>query len=473
METQGKLNVEFPDLELLQRFDVPGPRYTSYPTADRFTKEFGAEDFKKVLNARGTGDNTADLSLYVHIPFCANVCFFCGCNKEVTKDHCRSKEYLEVLSKECELVSAQIGGNKEVVQLHFGGGSPTFLNNEEIFQVMDIIRSHFTLAPDAEISIEVDPRSTPVDKVEVLAKAGFNRMSIGVQDFDNRVQIAVNRVQPFEMTKAVLDAARANGFKSINIGFKSINMDLIYGLPFQSRKTFEMTLDKVIELSPDRIALYHFAHLPEHFKPQRRINAEDLPSTPEKVGIMMDAIKRLSANGYHFIGMDHFAKVTDELAKAQENGTLQRNFQGYSTKPECDMVALGVSSISKVNGCYAANPRDLESYYAAIRSGNLATNRGYLLNDDDRLRAKVIMELMCQFKVVKADIEKKFGVNFNEYFDFELNNLKHFEAEGLVRLEPDFIEVTPKGKLLVRAVAMNFDRYLREDERVRRYSRIV
>ena len=464
METQGKLNVEFPDLELLQRFDVPGPRYTSYPTADRFTKEFGAEDFKKVLNARGTGENTADLSLYVHIPFCANVCFFCGCNKEVTKDHCRSKEYLEVLSKECELVSAEIG--KEVVQLHFGGGSPTFLNNEEIFQVMDIIRSHFTLAPDAEISIEVDPRSTPVDKVEVLAKAGFNRMSIGVQDFDNRVQIAVNRVQPFEMTKAVLDAARANGFKSIN-------MDLIYGLPFQSRKTFEMTLDKVIELSPDRIALYHFAHLPEHFKPQRRINAEDLPSTPEKVGIMMDAIKRLSANGYHFIGMDHFAKVTDELAKAQENGTLQRNFQGYSTKPECDMVALGVSSISKVNGCYAANPRDLESYYAAIRSGNLATNRGYLLNDDDRLRAKVIMELMCQFKVVKADIEKKFGVNFNEYFDFELNNLKHFEAEGLVRLEPDFIEVTPKGKLLVRAVAMNFDRYLREDERVRRYSRIV
>ena len=429
METQGKLNVEFPDLELLQRFDVPGPRYTSYPTADRFTKEFGAEDFKKVLNARGTGENTADLSLYVHIPFCANVCFFCGCNKEVTKDHCRSKEYLEVLSKECELVSAEIGGNKEVVQLHFGGGSPTFLNNEEIFQVMDIIRSHFALAPDAEISIEVDPRSTPVDKVEVLAKAGFNRMSIGVQDFDNRVQIAVNRVQPFEMTKAVLDAARANGFKSIN-------MDLIYGLPFQSRKTFEMTLDKV----------------PEHFKPQRRINAEDLPSTPEKVGIMMDAIKRLSANGYHFIGMDHFAKVTDELAKAQENGTLQRNFQGYSTKPECDMVALGVSSISKVNGCYAANPRYLESYYAAIRSGNLATNRGYLLNDDDRLRAKVIMELMCQFKVVKADIEKKFDINFNE---------------------PDYIEVTPKGKLLVRAVAMNFDRYLREDERVRRYSRIV
>lgn len=466
METKGKLNVEFPDLELLQRFDVPGPRYTSYPTADRFTKDFGEEQFTKVLQERGSKGKTADLSLYVHIPFCANVCFFCGCNKEVTKDHCRSKEYLEVLSKEVDLVADRIGGTKEVVQLHFGGGSPTFLDNDEILQVMEIIKRRFTLAPDAEISIEVDPRSTPVDKVATMAKAGFNRMSVGVQDFDNRVQIAVNRIQPFEMTKAVIDAARANGFKSIN-------MDLIYGLPFQSRKTFEMTLDKVIELSPDRIALYHYAHLPEHFKPQRRINAEDLPDTPEKVGIMMDAIKRLSANGYHYIGMDHFAKVTDELAKAQENGTLQRNFQGYSTKPECDMVALGVSSISKVDGCYAANARDLESYYAAIRSGKLATNRGYLLNDDDRLRSKVIMELMCQFKIDKAAIAKQFGIDFDEYFAFELNNLKHFEAEGLVKLDPEFIEVTPKGKLLVRAVAMNFDRYLREDERVRRYSRIV
>lgn len=466
METKGKLNVEFPDLELLQRFDVPGPRYTSYPTADRFTKNFGEKEFTKVLESRGADGQTADLSLYVHIPFCANVCFFCGCNKEVTKDHCRSKEYLEVLSKEVDLVADRIGGNKEVVQLHFGGGSPTFLDNDEILAVMEIIKRRFTLASDAEISIEVDPRSTPIDKVETMAKAGFNRMSVGVQDFDNRVQIAVNRIQPFEMTKAVIDTARANGFKSIN-------MDLIYGLPFQSRKTFELTLDKVIELSPDRIALYHYAHLPEHFKPQRRINAEDLPDTPEKVGIMMDAIKRLSANGYHYIGMDHFAKVTDELAKAQENGTLQRNFQGYSTKPECDMVALGVSSISKVAGCYAANARDLESYYEAIRSGKLATNRGYLLNDDDRLRSKVIMELMCQFKVVKSDIEKKFNIDFDDYFAFELNNLKHFEKEGLVKLAPEFIEVTPKGKLLVRAVAMNFDRYLREDERVRRYSRIV
>ena len=463
MTANKLLSVEFPDLELLQRFDVPGPRYTSYPTADRFSKDFGADDFAKILNTRPEG---RALSLYVHVPFCSNVCYFCGCNKEVTKDHSRSKEYLEVLALECDNVAKVLGGSRLVEQLHFGGGSPTFLNNEEICQVMEIISSRFPFAKDAEISIEVDPRTTPVDKVEQLARCGFNRMSIGVQDFDPKVQIAVNRVQPYDQTKAVVDAARANGFRSIN-------MDLIYGLPFQSRETFEHTLDKVIELSPDRIALYHYAHLPEHFKAQRRINAEDLPSTPEKVGIMMDAIKRLCDHGYHYIGMDHFAKKTDELAKAQEEGTLQRNFQGYSTKPECDMVAFGVSSISKVNNSYAANPRDLPSYYEKVRSGKLATVRGYLLNDDDKLRAKVIMELMCQFRIVKAKIEEQFGIEFDKYFAYELNNLKHFEKEGLVTLEVEAISVTPKGKLLVRAVAMNFDRYLREDERVRRYSRIV
>ena len=250
-------------------------------------------------------------------------------------------------------------------------------------------------------------------------------------------------------------------------------MDLIYGLPFQSENSFAKTLDKVLELSPDRIALYHYAHLPEHFKAQRRINAEDLPSTPEKVAIMLDAIRRLTSNGYHYIGMDHFAKVSDPLAQAQENGTLQRNFQGYSTKPECDMVALGVSSISKVTGCYAANARDLPTYYERINSGQLATIRGYMLDADDRLRAQVIMNLMCQFMVQKEEIEQKFKVKFDEYFAFELKNLQHFANEGLVGLYPDRIVVTPKGKLLVRAVAMNFDRYLREDERVRRYSKIV
>lgn len=464
--SEKKISVEIPELEILQRFDVPGPRYTSYPTADRFKKDFDANEFAQVLETRGEKAPDAALSLYVHIPFCSSICYYCGCNKVVTKDHSHSKEYIEALGKECDIVSKHLTGVRTVEQLHFGGGSPTFLDNEEIELVMKTLTDRFPLEPNAEVSIEVDPRTCPPDKVECLARCGFNRMSVGVQDFEEKVQVAVNRVQPFEQTKATIEAARANGFKSIN-------MDLIYGLPFQTRETFSRTLDKVIELSPDRIALYHYAHLPEHFKSQRRINSEDLPSTPEKVGIMMDAIKRLTEAGYHYIGMDHFAKETDELSQAQENGTLQRNFQGYSTKPECDMVALGVSSISKVRNCYAANPRDLESYYERIDEGKLGSVRGYLLDDDDQLRYKVIMGIMCQFNVVKSEIEKQFNIKFDDYFSFELNNLKHFEKEGLVKLSEDKIEVTPKGKLLVRAVAMNFDKYLREDERVRRYSRIV
>jgi oxygen-independent coproporphyrinogen-3 oxidase len=458
--------VELPELELLERFDVPGPRYTSYPTADRFRKDFTHDDFHRVLTERGAKRPDATLSLYVHIPFCTNICYYCGCNKVITKDHSQSKEYLEVLKQECDLILGSLTGNKTVEQLHFGGGSPTFLTNEELTEVMKVLSDRFTFSKDAEISIEVDPRSCDPDKVRHLASLGFNRMSIGVQDFDARVQMAVNRIQPFEMTKATLDTARASGFHSVN-------MDLIYGLPFQSRESFRSTLDKVIELSPDRIALYHYAHLPEHFKAQRRINADDLPSTPEKVDIMFEAIRRLTANGYQYIGMDHFAKTNDELAIAQREGKLQRNFQGYSTKPECDMIALGASSISKVGRCYSANARDIPSYYEAVKSGKLSTIRGYELTDDDALRYRVIMNVMCQFEIVKADIEKQFGISFDSYFAYELNALKKFEEEGLVILENDRIEVTPKGKLLVRAVAMNFDRYLREDEKIRRYSKIV
>jgi oxygen-independent coproporphyrinogen-3 oxidase len=458
--------VELPELELLERFDVPGPRYTSYPTADRFRKDFTHDDFHRVLTERGAKRPDATLSLYVHIPFCTNICYYCGCNKVITKDHSQSKEYLEVLKLECDLILGSLTGNKTVEQLHFGGGSPTFLTNEELTEVMKVLSDRFTFSKDAEISIEVDPRSCDPDKVRHLASLGFNRMSIGVQDFDARVQMAVNRIQPFEMTKATLDTARASGFHSVN-------MDLIYGLPFQSRESFRSTLDKVIELSPDRIALYHYAHLPEHFKAQRRINADDLPSTPEKVDIMFEAIRRLTANGYQYIGMDHFAKTNDELAIAQREGKLQRNFQGYSTKPECDMIALGASSISKVGRCYSANARDIPSYYEAVKSGKLSTIRGYELTDDDALRYRVIMNVMCQFEIVKADIEKQFGISFDSYFAYELNALKKFEEEGLVILENDRIEVTPKGKLLVRAVAMNFDRYLREDEKIRRYSKIV
>ena len=455
--------VELPSLELLQKFDVPAPRYTSYPTADRFQKTFTAADYEKALKER---DAEKPLSLYVHIPFCNDICFYCGCNKQVTRDHTKSGEYLDVLGREIELVKERITGNTTVSQLHFGGGSPTFLNNDEMERVMALITEHFPLEEGGEFSMEVDPRTCPPEKVQTLAKVGLNRMSCGVQDFNPEVQKAVNRIQPFEMTKETMQAAR-------EAGFHSINMDLIYGLPKQTRKSFEKTLDQVLELSPDRIALYHYAHLPHIFPPQRRILDADLPPTVEKVHIMMDAITRLTQNGYRYIGMDHFAKVTDELAIAQKEGKLQRNFQGYSTRPDCDMVALGVSAISNVHHCYACNPRDLPSYYEAIRAGRLATNRGYKLSEEDQLRHAVIMTIMCQFKLEKAVIESRFGIHFDETFAYELRKLRNYEKVGLVQLTPEAIIVSPKGKIFVRAVAMQFDRYLRESDRAGGYSKIA
>ena len=455
--------VELPSLELLQKFDVPAPRYTSYPTADRFQKTFTAADYEKALKER---EAEKPLSLYVHIPFCNDICFYCGCNKQVTRDHSKSGEYLDVLGREIELVKERITGNTTVSQLHFGGGSPTFLNNDEIERVMALITEHFPLQEGGEFSMEVDPRTCPPEKVQTLAKVGLNRMSCGVQDFNPDVQKAVNRIQPFEMTRETMLAAR-------EAGFHSINMDLIYGLPKQTRKSFEKTLDQVLELSPDRIALYHYAHLPHIFPPQRRILDADLPSTVEKVYIMMDAITRLTQNGYRYIGMDHFAKVTDELAIAQKEGKLQRNFQGYSTRPDCDMVALGVSAISNVHHCYACNPRDLPSYYEAIREGRLATNRGYKLSEEDQLRHAVIMTIMCQFKLEKAEIESRFGIHFDETFAYELRKLRNYEKVGLVELTPEAIVVSPKGKIFVRAVAMQFDRYLRESDRAGGNSKIA
>ena len=359
MTNPATSGVELPEMDLLRKFDVPAPRYTSYPTADRFNASFGAEDYRKALAGRADAKEPADLSLYVHVPFCNDVCFYCGCNKIVTRDHSRSAEYIEMIGREADLVKEAVTGSTELEQLHFGGGTPTFLTNDELTLMMETLTKRFPLAQGGEFSIEVDPRTCDADKVKHLHDLGLNRMSLGVQDFNPDVQKAVNRIQPFEMTKATMEAARENGFESIN-------MDLIYGLPKQNRGTFEKTIDQVLELSPDRIALYHYAHLPNHFKPQRRILPADLPDTVEKVNIMFDAIKRLTANGYRYIGMDHFAKETDELSVAQKEGSLQRNFQGYSTKAECDMIALGVSSISKIGSAYACNPRELEDYYLSL-----------------------------------------------------------------------------------------------------------
>lgn len=458
--------VELPDDALLKKFDVPAPRYTSYPTADRFTKEYGVADYEAALKSRNADPHKNGLSLYCHIPFCNDVCFYCGCNKVVTRDHERSKEYMQVLLEEADLVKSFLTGPETLEQLHWGGGTPTFLTDDEILYLMEEIKKRFPFEADGEFSIEVDPRCCPVSKVKTLHKAGFNRMSLGVQDFNLDVQKAVNRIQPFELVREVLEGARDNGFESIN-------MDLIYGLPKQNRETFKRTIEQVIELSPDRIALYHYAHLPNIFKPQRRIVPEDLPGAQERVNIMFDAIRTLTANGYRYIGMDHFAKETDELSIAQVKGTIQRNFQGYSTRAECDMVALGASSISFVDNNYACNPREIDDYYAAIREGHLATCRGFKLNDDDKLRRAVIMTIMCRFELDKREIEREFGINFDEVFAHELKKLQAYAKHELVELTEDKIIVSAKGKIFVRAVAMQFDRYLRESDRAGGYSKIA
>jgi len=459
-------DIELPGEALLHRFDRPGPRYTSYPTADRFVEAFDAATFAARLAKRGEQTAPPGLSVYVHVPFCDKVCFYCACNKVVTRHHERAAEYLEALKTEADLVSSLLTGPRELEQLHFGGGTPTFLSNAELEQVMAMLTQRFPLAENVECSIEVDPRSTPPEKVRTLAQLGFNRMSVGVQDFDLEVQKAVNRLQSYEMTRETIETARA-------AGFKSVNLDLIYGLPKQTRASFATTLDRVLELSPERIALYHYAHLPERFKPQRRIIAAELPPSEEKTHIMLDAISRLSEAGYRYIGMDHFAKDTDDLARAQVLGRLHRNFQGYSTRPDCDLIGLGVSAISKVGPTYSQNVRELDEYYDRLHAGLLPTARGVLLDRDDLLRRAVIMALMCHFEVSKEGIESAHLIKFDEYFQRELEDLKTFEEAGLVEITHDWISVLPKGKLLVRGIAMVFDRYLRQDQRLRRYSKIV
>ncbi|MFZ5539061.1 MAG: oxygen-independent coproporphyrinogen III oxidase [Pseudomonadota bacterium] len=459
-------DVALPDPDLLRRFDVPGPRYTSYPTADRFVEAFDAQAFASWLGKRGDTVGPKPLSLYVHLPFCNTVCYYCACNKVITREHGRSAEYLSALEREADLVGALLTGERRVEQLHLGGGTPTFLSDDDLRALMAILTERFPLAAKGEFSVEVDPRSAPPDKVRVLGELGFNRMSVGVQDFDVNVQRAVNRLQSLESTVATIEAARA-------AGFRSVNLDLIYGLPKQTRETFARTLDKVLAIGPERIALYHYAHLPERFKPQRRISPAELPSSQEKMGIMLDAIQRLTDAGYQYIGMDHFAKSDDDLARAQNQGRLHRNFQGYSTRPDCDLVGLGVSAISRIGPTYSQNVRELDEYYDRVNNGLLPTARGIQLDRDDLARRAVIMSLMCHFVVSKEAIETAHLIKFDEYFKRELTALEQFVAEGLVELSAEWISVTPKGKLLIRAVAMCFDRYLQNDERTRRYSKIV
>jgi oxygen-independent coproporphyrinogen III oxidase len=456
--------------DLLRRMDVPGPRYTSYPTADRFVDAFGPADYTLALRQRREGGgalgSAAPLSLYVHIPFCESVCYYCACNKVITRHHERAGEYLDALDLEIALHVAELGSAQAVSQLHLGGGSPTFLSDEELTRLMGALRKAFRVAPNAEVSIEVDPRTVTPDRLRHLAELGFNRLSFGVQDFDAEVQKAVHRVQSLDSVGTLLQTART-------LGFESTNVDLIYGLPRQTPESLARTIAQVADLRPDRIALYGYAHLPARFKPQRRIDAALLPAAQDKVRMLSTAISGFIGHGYTYIGMDHFALPEDSLAVAKRQGRLHRNFQGYSTQPDCDLVALGVSSIGRVGGTYSQNAKTLPEYYDALRNGQFPIVRGLALTRDDILRRAVIMAIMCQGRVEFESIELSHLIDMKSYFATELERLADLERSGLVVIEPAAIQVTALGWYFVRAVAMLFDRNLQNDKVRERFSRIV
>lgn len=453
------------DRELIERLPANGPRYTSYPSADRFHGDFSQVEYVNALN-QSFQSNQKPISLYIHIPFCNTICYYCGCNKIITKDTSRADEYVDYLEKEMRLLAPHLHGKPKLAQLHFGGGTPTFLNDEQFSRVMQLIETYFELLPDGEYSIEIDPRKVSRERVQHLAKLGLNRISVGIQDFDAKVQMAVNRIQSLEETKNVIESAR-------EFGFKSVSVDLIYGLPHQSVTSMKTTLETVLSLNPDRLALYHYAHLPHIFKPQRRIDTAWVPSSAEKLDILQDAVQILDKNGYVFIGMDHFAKPDDELAVALREGRLQRNFQGYSTYAECDLIALGVSSIGKIGAIYAQNERDLAKYYARLDANELPIMRGFQLNHDDILRRQMIQDLMCRFALNFADYESQLNVSFRQYFETEWADLQELADLNLLDLSETHLTVTPKGRFLIRNIAMVFDAYLRHHETKAKYSQTV
>jgi oxygen-independent coproporphyrinogen-3 oxidase len=453
------------DPVLIRSYDVSGPRYTSYPTADRFVEAFAEPQLRQWLAKRNIGGISQPLAVYVHLPFCDTVCYYCGCNKVVTKDHSRSAKYINYLEKELALLEPLLGTEREICELHWGGGTPTFLSHDEMAQLIASLDRRFKRSARTECSIEVDPRKVAPGTMKFLAGLGFNRVSIGVQDFDPAVQRAVNRIQSEEVTRRVTEEARA-------AGFRSVNFDLIYGLPKQTLDSFNRTLDRVLELGPDRVALYSYAHLPKLFMPQRRIAQADLPTPEAKLQIMTLAIGRLTRAGYLYIGMDHFARASDDLAQAQALGQLKRSFQGYSTHL-ADILGLGVSAIGQLGPTYYQNAKNLDGYYAALDAGRLPVVRGIELTSDDLVRRAVIQALTCHFRLSIESIELAYLVDFRKYFAAELADLRRLAGDGLVELESDWITVTPRGRLLVRAICMVFDRYLREREAHAAYSKVI
>jgi oxygen-independent coproporphyrinogen III oxidase len=451
------MTFSLPDIELseelIRKFDKLGPRYTSYPTADRFNTAFNEQSYVTYLEQRAHKAGNPPLSIYIHLPFCESLCYFCACNKIITKDHARVTEYLRYLDKEMALVASRLGPDRKTVQLHLGGGTPTFFNADELRQLMTMVRKHFEFTPDAELGVEIDPRTVRDGTLTMLAELGFNRNSFGVQDFDPAVQQSVNRIQPLEMVeKAVEESRKAN--------FQSINADLIYGLPKQTLESFSRTLDSLIRLAPDRIALYNYAHLPSRFKAQRQIIESDLPSAEDRLQIFLMSTRRLLEAGYVYIGLDHFSKPDDELNKARLDKSLHRNFQGYTTRAECDLIGFGVSAISKVGSSYSQSVRTVNAYYQHLDEGQLPIEKGFELSKDDLLRRQIIMTLMCSAPLDIAAINSEYGIDFDTYFAHEMSTLKQYEEAGLITIDPTAIRVTPKGRLFVRAVGMAFDKYL-------------
>jgi len=455
------------DRALIQKYDRPGPRYTSYPTAPQFRDDFGAADYARLLQS--SRDAGRDLSLYLHVPFCRTRCFFCGCNVTIARDPERASRYLPLLDQEMARVAQHVDApRRRAVQIHWGGGTPTFISPDEVRELMAAVRRHFPVAEDCEIGVEVDPRRTTDEHLDALAEAGVNRLSLGLQDLDPQVQEAINRVQPAEVTWRVLDGARRRGMGSVNI-------DLIYGLPHQTPESFAATVEEVVRMSPDRVALFNFAYLPNMFPHQQAIDDSVMPGPEAKLTILEQTSRRLAEAGWIFIGMDHFAKPEDPLAQALKERSLTRNFQGYSTCADTDLLAFGASSISQVADGFAQNLHGVAEYTEAIVGGGLATARGLVMSREDRLRRDVIVRVMAHFRLVKAEIEERWGIDFDDHFADALAALEPLAEDGLVELDDAGLEVTPLGRLLVRNVAMVFDEYLGSAKAARqvRYSRTV
>ncbi len=456
------------DTDLVKRYDGPGPRYTSYPTAVQFHEGFGAQDYARLARLSNGKVGSRDLSLYVHIPFCHSLCYYCGCHKIVTRTPGVASEYLEYLFREAELHSALYDRDRPVTQLHLGGGTPTYLTDGEMSALIKGLEKHFSLrsSGEREYSLEIDPRTTGPGTLPLLTDLGFNRLSMGIQDFDPRVQRAVNRVQEVDHTLGLIRQAR-------EVGFVSVSVDLIYGLPHQTMDSFQKTLDILVEARPDRIATYNYAHLPRMFKSQRLIREEDLPAPQIKLDLLRLIVEYLTDKGYEYIGMDHFALPSDELVRARNEGTLQRNFQGYSTYADCDLVGLGVSSIGRLDTCYSQNLKLRKDYYAALDEGRLPVYRGVELTAEDVLRRAVIQGLMCQDVVDMDAIGQRFGVDFAGHFAREIKALEGLEADDLVELTERSIRVTAKGRFLLRPIAMTFDAYLPLEKQPGRFSKVI